>query len=191
MTLALPLPDGARRLPHFTGDSGGAAAGFDLSSDCIRHATTLLRVTRTVNHVVTLGNVTRGNVRGMDQRWTECREPWERVRWARSQKFPDMKSAADSLGMKEGTYRAYERRPDTSKSTALSDQAAIRFGKKFGVDWIWLLRGEGSPMIERPSEAFARIQRALVGKSNEDAELAAAVIETMFDPERKTGSSDR
>lgn len=87
----------------------------------------------------------------MNARWQDQREGWERLRWARIRWQeakgikPNAEAAAESLAMKAGTYRAYERRPDASKHTALDHQAAARFAKKFGVSWEWLLTGNGSP----------------------------------------------
>jgi hypothetical protein len=92
-----------------------------------------------------------GNVIGMDTRWKTASESHERLRWARIQWQeakgikPDAGAAAESLGIKAHTYRAYERRPDSSKHTRLDDQRAIQFSRKFGVNWTWLLTGEGSP----------------------------------------------
>lgn len=54
-------------------------------------------------------------------------------------------AAAESLGMNPGTYRAYERPDTASKHIPLTHQTAARFARKFGVNWIWLLTGEGSP----------------------------------------------
>lgn len=87
----------------------------------------------------------------MKARWEECEGSWDRLRWARMRWqesggiSPNAEAAAESLGIKAGTYRAYERRPDSSKHIPLDDQTAARFAKKFGVSWIWLLKGEGSP----------------------------------------------
>jgi hypothetical protein len=87
----------------------------------------------------------------MDERWKTCREPHERLRWARIQWQeakgikPDAGAAAESMGMRPHTYRAYERAPDASKVTRLDDQRAIQFARKFGVNWMWLLLGTGEP----------------------------------------------
>jgi len=92
-----------------------------------------------------------GNVIGMDDRWKTAADSHDRLRWARIQWQeakgikPDAGAAAESLGIKAHTYRAYERRPDSSKHTRLDDQRAIQFARKFGVNWTWLLTGEGSP----------------------------------------------
>lgn len=69
---------------------------------------------------------------------------WERVRWARVEAgFQTGKSAADSLGMKAGTYQAYERSPDASLHIAIDHQVAARLARKFKVRWEWLLTGQG------------------------------------------------
>ena len=49
--------------------------------------------------------------------------------------------------MKDGTYRAYERAPDTAKHTRLDYVHALRFAQCFGVNWEWLLNGVGSPAL--------------------------------------------
>lgn len=103
------------------------------------------------NHFVTRGDGTPGNVWRMNARWQDCEGTWDRLRWARmrwqeaSGVSPNAEAAAASLGIKPGTYRAYERRPDSSKHIPLDDQTAPPLAKKFGVSWIWLLKGAGSP----------------------------------------------
>ena len=59
-----------------------------------------------------------------------------------------------AVDMKDGTYRAYERGPDSAKNIHLDHTHAILFGKKFGVRWEWLLTGEGGPSLtpDEPSE---------------------------------------
>lgn len=87
----------------------------------------------------------------MKARWQDCEGTWDRLRWARMRwqeglgVSPNAEAAATSLGIKPGTYRAYERRPDASKSIALDHQTAPPMAKKFGVSWLWLLTGDGSP----------------------------------------------
>lgn len=103
------------------------------------------------NHFVTRGDGTLGNVWRMKARWEDCEGTWDRLRWARmrwqekSNVTPNAEAAAESLNVKPGTYRAYERRPDSSKHIALDAQTAMRFGRKFGVSWTWLVTGEGDP----------------------------------------------
>lgn len=77
--------------------------------------------------------------------WTNLKEPWERLVWAREQRYASAAEAARALAMKEGTYRAYERRPDASKATRLDYEAAKLFGRRFSVSWTWLLSGSGTP----------------------------------------------
>lgn len=87
----------------------------------------------------------------MKSDWQDLEGTWDRLRWARTrwQEKAGIGSsavaAAESLGIKPGTYRGYERRPGSSKAIALTDQTAPPLAKKFGVSWIWLLTGEGSP----------------------------------------------
>lgn len=68
---------------------------------------------------------------------------------------PDATAAAESIGMNPHTYRAYERGPESSKSTTLDGQSAIRFARKYGVSWQWLLSGEGKP-TDRPLNSVER-----------------------------------
>lgn len=114
----------------------------------------------------------------MDDRWTAAQEPHDRLRWARIQWQeargikPDAKAAAESLGMQPHTYRAYERRPDASKHTRLDDQRAIQFARKFGVNWIWLLTGEGTP--ETPDDALSPRERQMIDALREAPEARQA-----------------
>lgn len=102
-----------------------------------------------------------------DDDWKLFAEPWERLRWARrhwQKAHSQNDSAADaarSLDMEPGTYRAYERAPD-SKHANLTYPAARRFGRRFNVSWIWLLENEGSP-FDRPSSELPEPIRRTVG----------------------------
>jgi hypothetical protein len=131
-------------------------------------------------------NVTFGNVADMaDQSWRQREEPWERLTWARMRRFDTSVAAAESLGMNENTYRAYERRPGSSKHTPLDHQAAIRFGRKFRVRWEWLLIGEGEPWpeTERPEDEpptpASRVAVALKSVSQERQEAIADAVEAL------------
>ena len=118
-----------------------------------------------------------------DERWRDCEGTWDRLRWSRIQMFETAKDAADSIGMKEGTYTAYERRPTSSKHTAMSHQAAGMFARKFKVNWVWLLKGEGSPFDSELTPAQLRIVAAMSKATEAEQERAANIIEAMF----KTG----
>lgn len=117
----------------------------------------------------------------MDERWKGLDEPHDRLRWARIQWQesrgikPEAGAAADSLGLKQHTYRAYERRPDASKYTRLDDQRAVQFARKFGVNWIWLLTGEGNPFT--PDNQMTPTERRVIDalrEAPEDRQAAAA-----------------
>jgi hypothetical protein len=96
-----------------------------------------------------------------ESEWTKLREPWERLKWARKHwqtkigAATTKAAAAESLGMQENTYSAYERAPDSSKHTALDHQRAIQFGDKFKVNWVWLLTGRESPFARTPAQERA------------------------------------
>jgi transcriptional regulator with XRE-family HTH domain len=89
-------------------------------------------------------------------------EYWERVRRAREDAgFAKAQDAATALNMKGGTYRAYERPPDASKHIKLDHNAAVLFGRRFGVRWEWLLTGEGEPKDD--PEEKAKVEAFLAG----------------------------
>jgi hypothetical protein len=122
----------------------------------------------------------------MSEEWRDLREGHERLTWARRRsRFETQRDAADSLGMNLNTYSAYERAPDKSKHTPLDHQAAIRFGKKFKVNWVWLLTGWGEPTgdplttnapLTVLEEAMAKAAKAPEAQQ----ELIADIIERML-----------
>jgi len=76
-------------------------------------------------------------------------ELWERVKWARQRRFESAAAAAEALGMKEGTYRCYERGPDSAKFIPLEYKHAKQFAREFKVRWEWLLDGVGEPYLTK------------------------------------------
>lgn len=119
-------------------------------------------------------------------RWQDCEGPWDRLRWSRIQwqeangVSPNAEAAAESLGIKPGTYRAYERRPDSSKNIALDHQTAIRFARKFGVSWEWLLVGAGKPTDQQLTPAQERLVRALGDIPEERQDAIAKAVEALI-----------
>ena len=113
---------------------------------------------------------------------------WARMYWQvrASAISGTAKDAADSLGMKEGTYRAYEREAGTSKHIPLDHQAAIRFGRKFGVSWQWLLLGEGTPFDDQLPEAQERMLRAMEAVDRIQQEAMVDMVERLLG-QRKAG----
>lgn len=94
-----------------------------------------------------------------EQDWSSLKHPWQRLRWARlhwqgkSDGATTMRAAAESMGMQENTYSAYERDPDSaSKATELGHQMAMKFGRKFKVNWVWILTGEETPFSRTPAQ---------------------------------------
>ena len=81
--------------------------------------------------------------------------------------------------MKENTYTAYERGPDTSKHTALDHSRAVQFGRKFKVSWVWILSGEGTPFDRSLSPLQVRAVSALESASPEMQEAAVESIERL------------
>lgn len=121
-----------------------------------------------------------------DESWRDLEGPWDRLKWARvrwQQKAGAVggtaKEAAESLGMKEGTYRAFERPPDSSKHMRLGHQQAIPFAKKFKVSWTWLLTGEGSPDDDQLPEPQERVIRAMSAVDVERQKVIADAIEAL------------
>ena len=104
------------------------------------------------------------------------REPWERLKWARrywqrkTNGATTAKAAAESLSMQENTYSAYERRPDSSKHTPLDHQRAVQFGRKFKINWVWILTGEETPFARTPEQTRAV---ELMSRATEDAQRHA------------------
>jgi transcriptional regulator with XRE-family HTH domain len=93
--------------------------------------------------------------------------------WARIQKgFERAKDAAESMGMKPGTYNAYERPPTSSKHTKLDHQRAAQFARKFGVRYEWLLEGRGEPM-PGPKDRVAELMDK--ASPEEQARIVAAL----------------
>jgi hypothetical protein len=116
-----------------------------------------------------------------DETWRNCEGTWDRLRWARiNYGFETAKDAAAALGMKEGTYRSYERRPDSSKHTPLDHQVAATFATKYRVNWLWLLLGQGGPFDRLLTPAQERILAATSTASTEDQERVAAAVEALL-----------
>jgi transcriptional regulator with XRE-family HTH domain len=74
-------------------------------------------------------------------------EVWERVRWARARHYPSAAAAAAATGIKDGTYRCYERGPGAAKFIPLEYKHAREFARVFKVRWEWLLDGLGEPWL--------------------------------------------
>jgi len=117
-----------------------------------------------------------------DDRWKTTEGTWDRLKWARIQKFGTAEDAAAALGLKPGTYRAYERRPDSSKHIPLDHQNAAHFAKRLGIRWEWLLLGTGSPWLD-PDENRERVLRAYDEAPEDRRAAVAEAIEKLL----KTG----
>lgn len=131
---------------------------------------------------ITRGNVTRGNLPHMDKNagWELLEHPWERLKWARMRRFDRAKDAAESMNMKDTTYGAYERPPESSKHIPLDHQKAIKYGRKFGVRWEWLLEGRGDPFMAPPGSPAERVLEALNSSDPDRQEELANVLVQMI-----------
>ena len=82
-------------------------------------------------------------------------ELWDRVKWARSRRFGSAVAFAGAIGMQAGTYRCYERGPDSAKYIPLDYKHARQFAREFNVRWEWLLDGIGEPWLTKADAAKA------------------------------------
>lgn len=123
-----------------------------------------------------------------DPSWRDLEGSWQRLQWARRRRgFDSAEAAAESLGMKGGTYRAYERPPTASKSITLDHQMAARIAKKFRVSWQWLLLGDGSPdEVENSTDPALTVVEAMRGLPRDRQEAVAAAVVALI----KTGTGN-
>lgn len=154
---------------------GGAALVVDELNCVANHAATLLTVRLQRKRNLTRGMITAGKIVGMDERsWFELEHPWERVRWSRlhwqrkTGGAATARAAAESLHMAENTYSAYERAPGASKHTPLDHQRAVEFGRKFKVNWVWMLTGDESPFERTPAQMRALELMATVDEDEQE-----------------------
>jgi transcriptional regulator with XRE-family HTH domain len=97
-----------------------------------------------------------------DNSWKNL-EVWERVKWARERRYRTASIAAEAMGIKEGTYRCYERGPDSAKFIALEYKHAKAFAREFKVRWEWLLDGLGEPWLTEHEDAEGEPQEGEAG----------------------------
>lgn len=123
----------------------------------------------------------------MEESWRQIEtgedHAWERLQWARRHmtKFETAQDAAISMGVKPDTYRAYERPPHASKHIPLGHQMAAKIGKKYKVNWVWLLTGDETPDIaERLTPAQREIMGVTKEASPEQQQSILAVIQAML-----------
>lgn len=175
-----PQRHGAGLIPGLARDGVVAALALDECFDCVGHDAALPQVRFGRKRDLTRGEITNGKFPDMDTDWSRLTEDYERVRWARTHaKFGTARAAAESLGIGENTYSAYERPPEASKSTRLEHQRAIQFGRKFKVSWTWLLAGEGTPFDKDASPAQQRILSAMADLDDERQDQVAQAVEIL------------
>lgn len=124
-------------------------------------------VIRQRKRAITLCNALADIIPHMQEEWETLATQWMRVKWARvywqtkSGAGSTAKDAAESLGMPESTYLQYERPPGTSRTAELRLDIAQRIGRKFKVDWAWLMTGRGSPFYSEERERiYLRVSKA-------------------------------
>ena len=95
-----------------------------------------------------------------DTGWSQAREPWQRLAWARQTAgFSTPTAFAREADIKPHTYAAYERAPGgDAKSIRFGFAQARALADRLDVRWEWLLNGQGLPwreddLAERPPEA--------------------------------------
>jgi hypothetical protein len=129
-----------------------------------------------------------------DDEWQNLTEQGERLKWARRrwQKSIDQRDdagmAAEVLGIKAGTYRAYERAPESSKFIRLNDEIAVRIARRYKVSWRWLLRNEGTPFDVTLPAPQQRVTRLMSTVDEDQQEAIAEVVETYVRGLTKYGS---
>lgn len=167
--------------------NGGRSTIFVDELDCgERHPGFLLSVRFSGKGNLTRRMITASKIEAMDDSsWIGLNEAWQRVRWARLHwqrkigSATTARAAAESLHLSENTYTAYERDPgEGKKSTPLTHQRAIEFGRKFKVNWAWLLTGEESPFERTDAQIRAMGLMALVDEEEQQrvADIVAAAI---------------
>lgn len=124
----------------------------------------------------------------MDDSWRNLAHRWERLRWARLRAgFDRAKDAAESLGIKPGTYRTYEYpEGENGREPALTDLQ--RICRKFKVNWIWVAAGQGTPdegVID--PRANAAVQRAADIPADKQDDAWSAVMGVLDSFARKAG----
>ncbi len=95
------------------------------------------------------------------------------------------KDVAELLGVKPGTYNAYELAPGSSKWIKLDHEHAFHFAKKLRVRWEWLLQADGEPWALDDGGPKARAKKAIDAATDDQAEAAADLPERLFG---KTGT---
>lgn len=100
-----------------------------------------------------------------------------------------MKDAAESLGIKPGTYRTYEHAPGTEGGRLPSVSELQRICKKFKVSWVWVATGEGLPQDdmaadERLKLIAQRVEMIPAEKRDDALNAALGMLDTFV---RKAG----
>ena len=122
-----------------------------------------------------------------DESWKLLEEPWERLKWAREQRFETAKAFASSIGMKPGTYSNHEREPGSSRHAKLTAEKAMRFGDDLKVNWRWLFDGNGSPKTKAESigARIARVAALMEQASEPDQQRIEVIVEALLSSGRR------
>lgn len=116
--------------------------------------------------------------------WRQLGHQWERLRWARLNRTPWEKSkdAAESLGVKPGTYRTWEHAPDTDGGRLPSLSELQRVCRRYKVSWVWVATGEGTPdegvvTDERLAEVGAKLGEVPADKQDDAMSAVMGVLD--------------
>lgn len=121
-----------------------------------------------------------------DESWRHIEDAiWARIAWSRIHCSPfDRKTAAaKSMGLKPGTYRTYEI-PKADGGREPERPILQQIARKYGVSWVWMLTGEGSPsdkdeptpVMVVSNEIAADIEQVPEDKREDALRAAKAVI---------------
>lgn len=113
-----------------------------------------------------------------------------RLRFSRMQKFPSMRSAANSFGWNENTYKSHEL--GLRRRGSLTEDDAKKYARAFGVSVTWLMSGRGDPHGGEVAQRGRRQTVPLVGYvgAGAEAHFYASADEGLGEVDAPPGSTD-
>lgn len=125
----------------------------------------------------------------VDSKWEHLASRPERLRWARHRAgFDRASDAARSLDIKPGTYRTYDAdSADDGREPQLTESQ--RMARKFKVNWIWLVTGQGAPddgqvVDERVQEINDKVAKLPKDRRDDALDAALGVINAFANKRR-------